>query len=158
MGSGFDISGRWSGYYEQDGGRHGISMEVAQRGAGFVGRMRDEDTLLSGTTQVPTVDEDGAPTGTVDLETMGVLPEFSIVEGDVEGRCVSFEKRYEGTHSVTAWVEEGEEAQFEIPGHVVRYRGELDAGGDRLCGEWRIRCGDDAGEGDAVGAFELLRQ
>ena len=65
---------------------------------------------------------------------------------------------YEGTHSVTAWVEAGEEAQFEIPGHVVRYRGEFDASGDRLRGEWRIRCGDEAGEGDAVGAFELLRQ
>jgi len=152
-----DISGSWAGYYEQDGGRHGISMEVAQRGGGFVGRMRDEDTLLSGHAQVQAVDEDGAPAGTVDLETMGVLPEFSTVEGDVEGRCVTFEKRYQGTHSVTAWVDDGEEAQFEIPAHVVRYAGELDEGGRRLRGEWRIRSVEDSGE-DAVGTFELLRQ
>lgn len=158
MEPGFDISGRWAGYYEQEGGRHGISMEVAQRGGGFVGRMRDEDTLLSGRADVPAIDEDGAETGTVALETMGVLPEFSTVEGDVEGGRVTFEKRYEGTHSVTAWIDDGEEAQFEISGHVVRYDGALDGDGARLLGEWRIRCGDEDGDGDAVGTFELRRQ
>ena len=159
----YEISGRWRGFYEQDGRRHGISMEVAQRGSGFVGQMRDEDTVLSGRAEVPTVDEDGAQTGTIDLETMGVLPEFSVVEGDVDGVRVTFDKRYEGTHKVTAWLEEGEEAQFEIESHLVRYEGLLDEGGARLRGTWRIRCGEDGGDdgdgdGDASGAFELLRQ
>ncbi|MCK5942047.1 MAG: hypothetical protein KAI24_08775 [Planctomycetes bacterium] len=153
-----DISGRWRGHYEQDGGRHGISMEVAQRGGSFVGRMRDEDTVLSGTAKVPTIDEQGTENGSVDFETMGVLPEFSIVEGDVDGRSVAFVKRYEGTHSVVAWIDEGEEAQFEIPGHLVHYQGELVDDGSKLTGEWRIRCGDERGDGDAVGTFELIRQ
>ena len=160
----FDISGSWRGHYVQGGGRHGISMEVAQRGQSIVGRMRDEDTVLSGRAEVPTVDEEGAQTGTIDLETMGVLPEFSVVEGDVDGVRVTFDKRYEGTHKVTAWIEEGEEAQFEIESHLVRYEGELDEGGARLRGTWRIRCGDEDdeaacdGDDDASGAFELLRQ
>ena len=87
-----------------------------------------------------------------------------VVEGDIEGGHVGFDKRYEGTHKVTAWIEEGEEAQFEIESHLVRYEGELDEGGARLRGTWRIRCGDEddeaAGDGDddASGAFELLRQ
>jgi len=154
----FDISGRWRGHYEQDGGRHGISMEVAQRGGSFVGRMRDEDTMMSGTARMPVVDEEGAETGTVDLETMGELPEFSIVEGDVEGGHVGFDKRYEGTHTVTAWSEDVVDAQFEIPGHVVRYEGEIAADGSCLRGEWRIAIGDEDGSGDAVGTFELFRQ
>ena len=59
-----------------------------------------------------------------------------------------------------------EEAQVEIESHLVRYEGELDEGGARLRGTWRILCGDEGeGEGDdgdldddASGAFELLRQ
>ena len=83
-------------------------------------------SVLSGRAEVPTVDEEGAQIGTIDLETMGVLPEFSVVEGDVDGVRVTFDKRYEGTHKVTAWLEEGEEAQFEIESHLVRYEGLLD--------------------------------
>ena len=154
----FDISGRWRGHYEQDGGKHGITMEVAQRGGSFVGRMRDEDTMMSGTTRMPVVDEEGAEAGVLDLETMGELPEFSIVEGDVEGDHIGFDKRYEGTHTVTAWNEDVVEAQFEITEHRVRYEGQIAPDGSCLRGEWRIPCGDDDGNGDAVGSFELFRQ
>lgn len=47
MGKATDFSGRWRGFYEQGGSRHGISMIVAQRGQSVMGRMRDDDTLLT---------------------------------------------------------------------------------------------------------------
>ena len=66
----YEISGRWRGFYEQDGRRHGISMEVAQRGSGFVGQMRDEDTVLSSGTEVPAVDGAGDAGSAVAVEQM----------------------------------------------------------------------------------------
>ena len=43
-----DLTGTWTGHYQQNGGRHGITMQIVQRGQSFVGRMRDDDTILSG--------------------------------------------------------------------------------------------------------------
>ena len=153
-----DISGRWRGYYEQDGGQHGISMKVAQRGQGFVGQMRDQDTLLSGAAEVQGVDEAGDDDVAVAVEQMSVLPEFSLVEGDVDGARVVFDKRYQGTHSITAWVDEDVEARFDIFGHTVRYEGELDARGEQLRGAWRIAGDSAAGTAGATGTFVLVRQ
>ncbi len=158
----YEISGRWRGFYEQDGRRHGISMEVAQRGSGFVGQMRDEDTVLSSGAEVPAVDGAGDVGSAVTVEQMSVLPEFSVVEGDVDGARVAFDKRYQGTHSITAWVDEEAEARFDIFDHRVRYEGQLDADGRGIRGTWHIAGqaagADHAGTPDASGAFVLFRQ
>lgn len=152
-----DITGAWRGFYEQDGGRHGISMDVVQRGVSFVGRMRDEDTLLSGTAEITRVDEDGAEIELPPIETMGVLPEFSIVEGTVTGEQVGFDKFYQGKHEVTVWGGGHGEAHHETSEHRVRYDGRLDGGARRIRGEWRIVSQGEDFE-DEVGGFELARK
>ncbi|MFK7742129.1 MAG: hypothetical protein AB8H80_17570 [Planctomycetota bacterium] len=159
-----DISGAWRGSYTQDGGQHGIRMDVAQRGQSFVGQMHDDDTLLSGKVDVTLVDEAGSSLGVVGCDTLGLLPELSIVEGEVEGDRVTLSKRYQGTHSVTLWNDEGEGVKQELPQHVVLYEGLLDESGQRLSGRWRIpRPTAEAEPDDDVvasmdGSFELLRQ
>ena len=153
-----DITGTWRGHYEQGGGRHGISMEVVQKGEAFVGRMRDEDTLLSGTVDTVTIDADGdVEAESPPAVTMGVLPEFSIVEGSVEGDAVYFDKRYQGSHEISVWVADRGEAHIEIPDHQVRYEGAIDQDGGRVRGQWRIAGRGETWE-DEVGDFELLRQ
>jgi hypothetical protein len=151
----FDISGAWRGFYEHDGGRHGISMQVAQRGESFVGRMRDHDTVLSGSKQIARIVKDDGSTEMAEVETMGVLPEHSIVEGTVDGDGVGFDKRYQGTHTISVWVPGRGGADHEIAEHTVRYEGRLRDGGKRLIGEWRI---PSPGGRDATGAFELVRE
>jgi len=139
-----DLSGSWSGYYEQDGGRHGISMVVAQRGSAIVGRMHDVDTVLLEQMQVT------APGATADVTAMIELPETALIEGDVEGHVVSFTKRYEGAQKTTVWWGRRKE-QHEESSHSVQYRGRLDATGDVLSGTWQIPPSD-------RGRFELRRQ
>jgi hypothetical protein len=78
----FDLSGAWSGWYEQNGGRHGISMQVAQRGGSFVGRMRDADTVLAsrGEVRAEVGDGDGDERRTTvigEAEMLSTLPENS---------------------------------------------------------------------------------
>jgi len=157
MTTGFDITGSWRGHYEHDGGRHGIGMRVAQRGESFVGRMSDDDTVLSSSQQVACIVEADGSTELAQVETMGVLPEFSIVEGTVDGDRVVFDKRYQGKHTITVWVPDRGEMHHEIPEHTVRYEGRLDDGGQRLLGEWRIPSLIEGGK-DATGAFELVRE
>ena len=156
-----NVSGDWQGHYEQDGGRHGIRMQVAQVGQSFVGEMRDEDTVLSGRSEIAVYDEAECAAEAVELETMGVLPERSIVEGTVEGDRVVFDKCYQGAHTQSAWIDGGDEMHLEVPAHTVRYEGELEPGGDVLRGRWSIpgEVGDDGEPVElASGTFELRRE
>lgn len=139
-----DLSGTWSGYYEQNGGRHGISMVVAQRGSAIVGRMRDVDTVLLEQMQV------NATGASAEVTAMIELPEHAIVEGEVEGEVVSFQKRYQGAQKTTLWWGRNK-AQHEVSSHSVQYRGRLDATGNVLSGTWQIPPSD-------RGRFELRRQ
>jgi len=66
------------------------------------------------------------------------LPEHSFVEGEVEGRLVTFTKRYQGKSSTSIWVEGKANITFETPGHAVHYRGVLSPDGGLLSGMWRI--------------------
>ena len=152
-----DITGSWRGHYEQSGGRRGISMQVVQKGQSFVGRMRDAETLLSGSAELLRVDADGVELEPLRMESVGELPEYSIVEGSVVGDHVEFDKVYQGAHRITVWVPGHGEAQHEIPEHRVTYRGRLQAGATVLRGEWRIRAPRPDLDG-AVGSFELRRQ
>lgn len=152
-----DISGIWRGHYEQAGGRHGIAMQVVQRGESFVGRMRDDDTLISGAVTVHAeghVDARGQPL-VLEAETLGSLPEHSVVEGEVHGDFVEFDKRYLGVHRISSWIG-GREFHHELADHRVRYAGRLDADGAVLRGRWSLHGCPPDGPG-CSGAFELRR-
>ncbi|MBL8755967.1 MAG: hypothetical protein JNK15_21910, partial [Planctomycetes bacterium] len=130
-----DLTGDWEGHYVQNGGRHGISMRVVQRGASFVGRMRDVDTLMASRQELRAPTDDAELLGEADV--LSTLPEHSTVEGEAEGRVVTFVKRYHGKSTTTVSVA-GRTMNFTAPGHAVQYRGTLDAPGDELAGHWSI--------------------
>lgn len=168
MGKANDFGGSWRGFYEQGGSRHGISMIVAQRGQSVVGRMRDDDTLLTTARPQQVIVEahdrehdgehDEAPPQLerlAQLETIAVLPEFSSIEGDADGDLLVFEKRYLGPHEVTSWIDGHAEAHYTLHDHRVRYEGTLDATGEQLSGRWLL------GSPEApqmTGRFELRRE
>lgn len=135
----FQLTGTWSGYYEQSGCRHGISMQVVQRGQSFVGAMRDEDTVLASRELVRTRSGNGDATELVgEAEVLSTLPERSIVEGEVTGRTVAFVKQYQGTSTTSIRVGNRKTVSIEVPGHQVFYRGAVDASGDEVAGTWSI--------------------
>jgi hypothetical protein len=140
----FDLTGDWTGHYEQNRGRHGISMRIVQRGQSFVGAMRDADTMLSSRERLHAVGDDGKrPDEINEVEVLSTLPEHSTIEGEVEGRVVTFVKSYRGTSTTSVWGAGGAKADFEAPGHQVNYRGTLDARGDEFAGHWTIEGADD---------------
>lgn len=150
-----DLTGDWSGYYEQEGGRHRLSMQVVQQGASFVGRMRDHTTMFHGAEEVVEVDEQGRTVVLGELESVASLPEQSVVEGEVEGHAVRFTKRYQGTHRLSFWIQGRAEEHIEVADHRVDYGGEVDDDGTTLRGEWSIPGRD--GSEPVRGAFELRR-
>jgi hypothetical protein len=129
----FDLSGSWQGHYLQSGGRHGISMRVVQRGQSFVGHMHDASTILAGRTRMQTENS-----GTTEVELLSTLPADSTVEGEVDGRRVTFMKSYRGKATTSVFVPDRGPMQFEFPGHQVHYIGILDDSGHVLHGHWSI--------------------
>lgn len=148
-----DLTGTWRGHYEQSGGKHGISMVVAQRGGAIVGRMRDDDTVLVEGLRIA---GGGRPGRAAEATAMTELPEHARIEGDVQGRTVVFAKHYEGAQRTTVWHGD-QQLQLELPQHSVIYRGTLDADGEVLRGLWRIPPRE-PGAHLEQGAFELRRQ
>ncbi|MEQ1633815.1 MAG: hypothetical protein ABL997_15650 [Planctomycetota bacterium] len=164
----FDLSGAWKGHYLQNGRAHAITMRVVHKGQSLMGSMHDEETMWISHDELATdrPGEDAPPPRPIDVLT--VLPPESTIEGDVDGRSVSFCKRYRGTHSFTLLIGD-DSVSAELEGHRVWYRGELDQSGSVLRGEWSIPPfpieddGDSDQESDdeAVsdrGAFELHRE
>ena len=134
-----DLTGTWEGHYLQTGRRHGISMQVVQRGQSFVGRMRDVDTVLASQEQLRTPNSKNPKVEVItNADVMSTLPEFSIVEGEVEGRVVTFVKSYQGKSTTSVWVGDTATRTFEFPGHQVNYVGTLDVKGEVLHGHWSI--------------------
>lgn len=151
----FDLSGEWQGHYEQNRRQHGISMRVVQRGQSFVGAMRDADTLLASSEPLQPPTGGGAVQPIAHAEVLSSLPEHSTVEGEVEGRLVSFVKSYRGTSSTSFWVPGRAKLKIEAPGHQVHYRGTLDASGAEFAGYWTIPAG--RGSRTLRGRFLLRR-
>lgn len=151
-----DLTGTWEGHYLQNGRRHGISMQVVQRGQSFVGRMRDADTMLASQEQLRTPSRANPKVEVITAaEVISTLPEFSIVEGEVAGRVASFVKSYQGKSTTSVWVGDTATRTFEFPGHQVHYVGTLDAGGNLLHGHWSIAPRN--GEKSLRDHFELRR-
>ena len=134
----FDLSGEWQGHYEQNRRQHGISMRVVQRGQSFVGAMRDVDTLLASAEALTPPSGDGTKPETVQAEVLSSLPEHSTIEGEIEGRLVSFVKSYRGTSTTHVRVPGRAQMTFAAPGHQVQYRGTLTPAGDEFAGYWTI--------------------
>jgi hypothetical protein len=134
-----DLSGSWRGHYTQNGRRHGISMQVVQRGQSFVGRMRDDDTLLASTEKLMAPASAGQPQQLLaEAEVLSTLPEHSIVEGEIDGTIVTFVKRYQGSSTTSVWVDGKADMTIEVPGHRVNYRGTASNAGTVLRGDWSI--------------------
>lgn len=134
-----DLTGTWEGHYLQTGRRHGISMQVVQRGQSFVGRMRDVDTVLASQTQLRTPNSANPKVEAITTaEVMSTLPEFSIIEGELDGRAVAFVKSYQGKSTTTVWVVDTATKTFESPGHQVNYLGTLDPKGEVMHGHWNM--------------------
>jgi len=136
----FDLTGAWSGHYEQHGGRHGITMRVAQRGQSFVGEMRDADTVLASRETMlalPAANGGGAE-AEGEAEVLSTLPERSIGKGHGPERVVVFVKQYQGKSTTSIRIRDRKAKTFEAPGHRVVYRGTLDATGSVLSGTWQI--------------------
>src|SRR5262245_7546249 len=150
-----DLSGDWTGFYEQGGARCGISMRVVQRGQSFVGTMRDHTTLSMHNVEMEAAAAELAAIGGAVPEVVTTLPEHSTVEGEVHGLEVAFHKRYRGAQQTTVWLGGSKALDLRIEDHCVDYRGALQQNGRMLRGEWEI-AGRDGMRGES-GAFELRR-
>lgn len=147
------LTGVWAGHYVQEGAKHGITMQVTQRGASFRGTMRDADTLTIGEMQH---DADAEPRTRHDAgEIVSSLPEESSIEGTVTGDRIAFTKVYRGTHTIEMWTADSS-VRIEVTDHTVLYEGRISRAGDRITGSWRI---EDLGLGEEIeeGAFVLER-
>ena len=136
-----DLSGDWEGHYVQDGRTHGITMRVAQRDQSFVGEMRDADTLLAGSQKLDRAAMGGdtmAERLFGEIEILAELPERSIVEGEVQGRVVTFTKTYQGPTHTSVRLAGKTEIVLQVTGHAVRYLGTVATDGRELAGHWSI--------------------
>lgn len=149
------MTGTWRGHYEQDG-LHPIEMQVEQRGAIFTGWMRDRDTLTLGTAPVYDIDPQKEAWVEVDqCDFAAMLPELSVIEGTIDGRSVTFLKKYQGTATSSFW-QRGHAIEHKTnDAHQVVYAGALDETQQTLRGHWRI--GAPHGLPATTGAFELRR-
>ncbi|MBM4062735.1 MAG: hypothetical protein FJ265_16820 [Planctomycetes bacterium] len=153
----FDLTGTWTGHYEQHGGRHGITMTVVHKGSALMGQMRDADTVSLGSARVLHTEGEGGQVLVLgDAETMWTLPERSVIEGSVDGNRVVFEKRYLGEHVLSVWFR-GRTERETLPDHRVWYEGEVVEQGNVLRGQWRIPARIEGGP-EARGGFELRRE
>ena len=150
-----DLSGDWTGFYQQGGARCGISMRVVQRGQSFVGTMRDHTTMAMHNVELDAAAADLAAIGDAVPEIVTTLPEHSTVEGEVHGGEVVFHKRYRGAQQTTVWLGRSKALDLRIEDACVQYRGALQQNGRMLRGEWSIA--DRDGVRGERGAFELRR-
>jgi hypothetical protein len=168
-----DITGRWAGAYSQHGREHAITAIFAQFDEHLQGKMTDAETEFEQSVfdaafeagLPPGADEQivaelrkqypDAPRGPIRAASR--VPEFSVLEGSVEGRTVRFTKRYLGDH-FSGWkigdrlVGKTDEAT------LVSYSGTLSVDGNLLEGRWWVAGDQPKTRGRNEGSFLLLRQ
>lgn len=159
-----DLTGDWTGHYEQAGSRHGIAMSIVQRGDAIAGKMVDSDTLFLGQWSaqeigsiVEAARRDGVDLGAEDISDHSYafsLPEDSTIDGVVDGDTVQWTKTYRGAQSMDLWIGDAT-LHTEIPDHAVQYRGSVDAGARTIRGTWEIRMSGDGEDAVEQGGFEL---
>ena len=168
-----DITGRWAGAYSQHGREHPIVAIFAQFDAHLQGKMTDGETDFEQSVfeaaldagLPPGADEQievelrkqypDAPRGPIRAATH--VPEFSTLEGSVEGRCVRFVKRYLGDH-FSAWKIGDRLVGTTQEEQVVHYSGTLSDDGDSLEGRWWVEGRGRKGPGRTEGSFLLHRR
>jgi len=172
MSAGFDLTGTWSGYYEQRDTRHPLTAELTQQGERLSGVMRDTDvhqerSLFEAAMEAglpPGADEQiagrlrdlisGAHNARIRYETE--LPRDSVLEGTVYGQTASFIKSYQGVHFSGYRVGDHRIGQT-TENHAVHYSGQLSAYGTLIQGQWWIDPVPGPGVRRAEGLFLLRR-
>jgi len=148
-----DVSGHWSGFYTQHDHRRTISADLAQAGDRLTGTMNDDCTLIERRVSelaleeglAPGADEQivkqlralvpQAPAGPVLAEVQ--LPPLSLLDGEVVGRAVQFEKTYQGQTFAGYRIGDFRVGQLG-EGHRVHYRGRLNEDGTEIEGRWQM--------------------
>lgn len=168
------MSGRWSGYYVQEGGRYPITADFLETDGRLAGFMYDgqpdraysleEIAALPGPQSGPGREEleatlrGMAPGEGQDqpIQFVSHLPTNSILQGERTGRRVRFLKRYQGVSYGGYQV--GEQFfGYQDADHEVIYEGELSADGLVLEGRWRIEAKPGKGVEGTEDGFRLQR-
>jgi hypothetical protein len=148
-----DITGRWIGAYCQHGHEHPISAIFAQFDTHLQGKMTDADTDFEKSVFEAALDA-GLPPGADEqivkelreqypdaprgpIRAASHVPEFSILEGVVQGRAVRFVKRYLGDHFF-GWKIGDDYFGTTSEDHAVHYSGTIDSDGNSLEGRWWV--------------------
>ncbi len=168
----FDISGEWVGDYSQSDRRSPIRATLQQEGQRLSGTMVDLRTS-SDRSLFDAVAEAGLPPGTDEqideqvrrllqandkepIRARAVLPEQSLLNGQVRGRSVRFTKIYQGQHIVGYQLGDRGIAQV-IERHAVEYSGRLAVDGQSIQGQWTIH-DPQSPKGLLTGGFVLRRE
>jgi hypothetical protein len=148
-----NLSGSWQGHYRQFGRKFPIGAELRQDGTRLTGNMWDEVTRVSHSLADELETLEGsrlgrdtigmvlaapfAGAGASDVRSDTELPRDSSLEGEVQGRVVSFVKTYLGPQHKT--VQHGALQVAEVTRSSILYAGEVDAGGRIIAGTWTVR-------------------
>jgi hypothetical protein len=168
-----DITGRWSGFYSQHGHDNPITAIFAQFESHLQGKMTDGVTSVEKSVFEAALDA-GLPPGAdeqivarlrkeypdaprVPIRAMSWLPEFSTLEGEVQGRGVRFKKEYIGDH-FSGWRIGDQLIGQTITDLVVHYAGMLSDDGRHLEGRWWIATSGEKPASRIEGTFQLSRQ
>jgi hypothetical protein len=168
-----NITGCWSGTYSQHDRDHPITAIFAQVDSHLQGKMTDSATNIDKSLfefafeagLPPGADEQifiqvrekypDAPSGPIRAATR--LPEFSTLEGSVEGREVRFVKQYIG-EQFAGW-RIGERLFGETrASQPIQYTGTLSENGNSIDGRWSIAASAKKQTVSAGGIFHLQRQ
>jgi hypothetical protein len=166
-----NLTGRWIGYYEQEGQRRPIVADLVQEGVALGGSMHDgqsdfDCSLFDLTAKA------GLPPGAderIDANLRAMmpgargpiryvidLPPESRLEGRCAGSTVSFVKTYLGESFQGYKVGEKVLGSRE-KGHSVHYQGLLSLAGDEIQGTWCIPAGPGHQSRRTEGTFLLRR-
>ena len=166
------LSGRWDGAYAQHGRSFPIQAALKHRGNKLSGSMVDMEPChnqsLRAMLQESHMSNDeieqfvaeirsqfpDTPEGEIDYRSQ--LPEKSLVDGTVDGRQVSFVKRYEGYMEIE-YVLNDLALPDTVHCELIHYTGELSENCNTIAGEWTIPPPDDNGA-TVSGTFQLVRR
>jgi hypothetical protein len=164
-----NLTGTWHGHFLQDNKRFRLECELQHQGDRLTGTMRDLDrtierSLLEAVAGLPPgADEQyaqqiyrlfpGQRRGPITV--FSELPEYSTLEGTVNGIFVRFTKTYRGK-SYHGYGMNGQVMKRALDPPPIEYTGRLSADGRVIAGQWTIY-DRNAPKGFIEGLFELER-
>jgi hypothetical protein len=172
MSAPLNLTGRWTGHYQQHDQQHPITARFTQAGNRLSGSMRDDQPedeyslfdLAARAGLPPGADEQieaklrelvpEAPA--VPIRWVSRLPAESVLEGRCDGQAVSFVKSYQGT-SFGGYKLGEQFVGVQKAGHAVHYEGRLSPDGSVIEGRWWIDADSESGGRRLEGSFSLRR-